>query len=190
MTVITISTVGYQEVRPLHPGGEVLTMTVIAFGVIDFLYTFGILVELMSSGEWQRYWRTRRVERRLSDMADHVIVCGYGRTGRQVVSELIQSKGPSSSSSGTRMGSPTSSRTKFSMSSVTPPTTPSWSAPASGAPGRAGQRRGLRREQRVHRAHRAINQSPALHRRPVVASRLAGEDRGGPALTGWSAPTP
>jgi voltage-gated potassium channel len=94
MTVITISTVGFQEVRPLHPGGEVLTMTVIAFGVIDFLYTFGLLVELMSSGEWQRYWRMRRVERRLSDMADHVIVCGYGRTGRQVASELIQSKQP------------------------------------------------------------------------------------------------
>ena len=92
MTVITISTVGFQEVRPLHPGGEVLTMSVIAFGVIDFLYTFGILVELMSSGEWQRYRRTRRVQRRLLDMTDHVIVCGYGRTGRQVVSELAQSK--------------------------------------------------------------------------------------------------
>jgi voltage-gated potassium channel len=60
--------------------------------VIDFLYTFGVLVELLSSGEWQRHRRARRVQRRLDDLRDHVIVCGYGRTGRQAVFELTQSQ--------------------------------------------------------------------------------------------------
>jgi voltage-gated potassium channel len=91
MTVITITTVGYEEVHQLHPAGEVLAITVIIFGVIGFLYTFGVLVELLSSGDWQRHRRTRRMESRLSALRDHVIVCGYGRTGRQVVRELATS---------------------------------------------------------------------------------------------------
>ena len=91
MTVITITTVGYEEVHPLNGAGEVLTVTVIIFGVIGFLYTFGVLVELLSSGDWQRHRRSRRMERSLSALRDHVIVCGYGRTGRQVVRELATS---------------------------------------------------------------------------------------------------
>ena len=92
MTVITVSTVGFEEVRRLDAAGEAFTISVIAFGVIDFLYTFGVLVELLSSGEWQRHRRARRVQRRLDDLRDHVIVCGYGRTGRQAVFELTQSQ--------------------------------------------------------------------------------------------------
>lgn len=76
MTVITITTVGYEEVQPLNPAGQVFAITLIAFGVIGFLYTFGVLVELLSSGDWQRHRRSRRMERRLEALADHVIVCG------------------------------------------------------------------------------------------------------------------
>jgi len=92
MTVITVSTVGFEEVHRLDAAGEAFTISVIAFGVIGFLYTFGVLVELLSSGEWQRQRRARRVQRRLDDLRDHVIVCGYGRTGRQAVLELTQSQ--------------------------------------------------------------------------------------------------
>jgi voltage-gated potassium channel len=92
MTVITVSTVGFEEVHRLDAAGEVFTISVIVLGVIGFLYTFGVLVELLSSGEWQRYGRARRVQRRLDDLRDHVIVCGYGRTGRQAVVELNQSQ--------------------------------------------------------------------------------------------------
>jgi voltage-gated potassium channel len=92
MTVITVSTVGYGEVHRLDTAGEVFTITVIVLGVIGFLYTFGVLVELLSSGEWQRLRTAHRVERRLGELRDHVIVCGYGRTGRQAVRELVQSR--------------------------------------------------------------------------------------------------
>ena len=92
MTVITVSTVGFEEVHRLDAAGEGFTISVIAFGVIGFLYTFGLVVELLSGGEWQRYRRARRVQRQLDDLRDHVIVCGYGRTGRQAVLELTQSQ--------------------------------------------------------------------------------------------------
>ena len=94
MTVITVSTVGFEEVHRLNAAGEVFTISVIAFGVIGFLYTFGVLVELLSSGYWEHHRRARRVQRRLDDLRDHVIVCGYGRTGRQAGIELAQSQQP------------------------------------------------------------------------------------------------
>jgi len=94
MTVITITTVGYQEVRPLDSTGHIFTILVIILGVIGFLYTLGVLIELLSSGDWQRHRRSRRMRSRLSDLQDHIIVCGYGRTGRQAVTEISQSGAP------------------------------------------------------------------------------------------------
>ena len=94
MTVITVSTVGFEEVHQLNAQGEIFTMTVIALGVIGFLYTFGVLVELLSGGQWQRHRRGRRMQRQLDDLHDHVIVCGYGRTGRNAVRELADDQQP------------------------------------------------------------------------------------------------
>jgi voltage-gated potassium channel len=94
MTVITVSTVGYEEVHRLDAAGQVFTISVIVLGVGDFLYSFGILVELLSSGEWQEQRRAHVEERRLHGLRDHVVVCGYGRTGRQAVRELEQAHQP------------------------------------------------------------------------------------------------
>jgi voltage-gated potassium channel len=94
MTVITITTVGYEEVHPLDARGEAFTISLIVFGVIGFLYTFGVIVEVLGSGRWQEYRRFRRMQNQLSHLRDHVIVCGYGRTGKQVVTELVEGGHP------------------------------------------------------------------------------------------------
>jgi voltage-gated potassium channel len=94
MTVITITTVGYDIVRPLDTAGKVFTITLIASGVIGFLYTFGVLVEQLSSGRWAEYRSYRRMNSELRDLRDHVIVCGYGRTGAQVVRDLEAQRQP------------------------------------------------------------------------------------------------
>jgi len=90
MTVITITTVGYEEVHPLDAHGQVFAISLIVTGVAGFLYTFGVLVEVLGSGRWQQYRRYRRMQHELDRLRDHVIVCGYGRTGKQVVTELEQ----------------------------------------------------------------------------------------------------
>jgi voltage-gated potassium channel len=90
MTVITITTVGFEEVRHLDAPGEIFTITVVILGVVAFLYLFAVAVELLSGGRWQRYRRDRRMEAYLKSLRNHVIVCGYGRTGKRVVSELRQ----------------------------------------------------------------------------------------------------
>jgi len=91
MTVISITTVGYEELHHLDAAGQIFTITLIVFGVIGFLYTFGVLVEQLSSGRWRAHRRYRRMDAQLRALRDHVIVCGYGRTGKQVVKEMEQS---------------------------------------------------------------------------------------------------
>src|SRR5205807_1754125 len=83
-----ITTVGFEEVHALDGAGQAFTISVIVLGVAGFLYTFGVLVELLSGGRWQRYRRFRRMDAHLHALRDHVIVCGYGRTGKKVVAEL------------------------------------------------------------------------------------------------------
>ncbi|TMC51137.1 MAG: potassium channel family protein [Chloroflexi bacterium] len=93
-TVSTITTVGYGFPNAIGTGGKAFTMSLIVFGVIGFLYTFGVLVEGLTTGRWQAYRRYRRMDAQLRALRDHVIVCGYGRTGKQVVSELDQAQQP------------------------------------------------------------------------------------------------
>lgn len=88
MTVITVTTVGYGEVRPLSTVGEIFTLSVIGLGVLGFLYTFGLMVEALAGDRWPQYRRVRRMQRTITALHGHVIICGYGRTGKQVVSGL------------------------------------------------------------------------------------------------------
>jgi voltage-gated potassium channel len=88
MVVITISTVGYEEVHPLSASGRVFTETLIVGGVGTMLYAFGIFAEIIGEGDIARYRRSRRMQRRVAELRDHFIVCGYGRIGTQIVTEF------------------------------------------------------------------------------------------------------
>jgi voltage-gated potassium channel len=90
MVLITVTTVGYEEVHPLGEAGRVFTMTVIVSGVGTMLYTLGIFGELLVDGELARYARMRGMERRIADLKEHFIVCGYGRMGTRVAQEFRQ----------------------------------------------------------------------------------------------------
>lgn len=92
MTLTTVTTVGYGEIHPLGPGGRVFTMTVIVTGVGTALYTLGILAELLVDGRLASYARRRGMERRIDQLKDHYIVCGYGRMGTGVAQEFAQTQ--------------------------------------------------------------------------------------------------
>ncbi len=94
MTVITISTVGYGEVHPLDTAGKVFTSVLILAGVGTMLYAFGVFAETLSEGHFLEFRRVRRLERKVSGLRNHFIVCGYGRTGTQVVGELEAQRQP------------------------------------------------------------------------------------------------
>ncbi len=94
MTVITISTVGYVEVHALSPAGRVFTITLIAGGVATVVYAIGLFAEALSDGQFAHYRRQRQMDRQISALRAHVIICGYGRIGTQIVQELEQAGVP------------------------------------------------------------------------------------------------
>lgn len=83
-TVTTVTTVGFREVEPLTATGQVFTIVVILVGVGTALYTFTLLIEAVIEGQLQDLLGRRRMERQITRMSGHVIVCGWGRVGRSI----------------------------------------------------------------------------------------------------------
>lgn len=88
MTIITISTVGYGEIHPQSAAGRVFTSFLIVFGVGTMLFGFGVFAETLAENSFGIFRRQRQMERRLKELRDHFIVCGYGRIGTEIVIEF------------------------------------------------------------------------------------------------------
>lgn len=88
MTVTTLSTVGYGEHVPLGFAGRLFTMALILFGVGIALYLLAALSQALVEGELRDIFGRALMQRRIDEIRDHVIVCGYGRFGRAVTEEL------------------------------------------------------------------------------------------------------
>ena len=94
MSVITISTVGFQEVKPLSPAGRLFTIGLIVTGVGSAIYLFTVIGELVVEGRLREFLGKNAMNRKIHNLQEHVIVCGYGRFGRAVVEELIRNTVP------------------------------------------------------------------------------------------------
>jgi voltage-gated potassium channel len=91
MTVITISTVGYQEIRPLGETGRIFNMVLIFFGLGTTTYVAASVVRFMVEGRIRAIMGRRRLDRRIDRLRNHYIVCGYGRIGR-ILCQTLQQK--------------------------------------------------------------------------------------------------
>ena len=90
MTVITLSTIGYGEVNPVSPPGRVFTLILIVMGVGFFLYVIGNVVQFLVEGRIRLVLGRHKLDKQISQLNDHYIVCGYGRMGRAFCRYLIQ----------------------------------------------------------------------------------------------------
>jgi voltage-gated potassium channel len=88
MTVTTVTTVGFGEVRPLDASGRVFTLAIVIVGVGIALIGISLTAALIAEGEIGGRARRRRMDRRIDQLNDHIIVCAYGRVGRAAVREL------------------------------------------------------------------------------------------------------
>jgi voltage-gated potassium channel len=88
MVIITITTVGYNEVHDLSEAGRLFTSALIVVGVGTMLFGFGVFAETLADNSFGVFRRQRQMEARLNALKDHFIVCGYGRIGTQVVIEF------------------------------------------------------------------------------------------------------
>lgn len=88
MTVITVTTIGYGEVRELSPYGKVFNITLIIASFSTFTYALARLTQYIVSGELNSYLKNRRLMKTVSQFNNHVIICGYGRNGRKAAETL------------------------------------------------------------------------------------------------------
>ncbi len=87
MVLITVSTIGFGEVEPLSAAGRVVTVLIIGGGLVVVQLTLQRLLRLAESGYFRRMSELsfRRILRR---MQDHVVLCGYGRIGKEIAEQL------------------------------------------------------------------------------------------------------
>jgi voltage-gated potassium channel len=88
MVITTISTIGYGEVHPLSHAGRVFNTFIIIAGVGLVLLFFGGATQALLEFELQSVFGRRRMDREISRLSDHFIICGAGRVGRSVAREL------------------------------------------------------------------------------------------------------
>ncbi len=94
MTVITLATVGYAEVRPLTTEGRVFTVFLIFSGMGVLLYGVTELTSFVVEGEMTGYLRRRTMKKKVKKLSRHYILCGWGLKGRHVYEELIKTGRP------------------------------------------------------------------------------------------------
>jgi len=92
MTVTTIATVGYGEIRPLSPAGRIFTMVLILGSAGVTLYLLGQVAQTLVETSLRAVLQRRAMERKIETLSGHVIVCGWGRLGRIVVDELARAQ--------------------------------------------------------------------------------------------------
>ncbi|MDA1053658.1 MAG: potassium channel protein [Planctomycetota bacterium] len=92
MTTITISSVGFSESTDSTPAFQLFTVGVIVFGMSAAAYTFGGFVQMVLEGELEVLLGHRRMTRGIENLSDHVIVCGFGRIGEVLASDLKHSR--------------------------------------------------------------------------------------------------
>jgi voltage-gated potassium channel len=89
MVAITLSTIGFGEVNPLSTGGRIVTALLILGGLVVVQISIQGVLGLSESGYFRRL-RERRFRRWLQAMQDHVILCGYGRIGREIANQVTR----------------------------------------------------------------------------------------------------
>jgi voltage-gated potassium channel len=90
MTVITLTTLGYEEVIPLDDHGRVFTIGLLLFGAGAVIYFFSTLTAFLVEGSLDQIFEERRMKRKIESMSDHYIVCGGGQTGQHIVREYVE----------------------------------------------------------------------------------------------------
>jgi voltage-gated potassium channel len=92
MTLTTITTIGYQELRPLSHPGRIFNSFLILFGVSALFLSFGAMTQTIIELELQDRYGKRRKKRMIDHLHNHFIVCGFGRVGRNASYEMQQAK--------------------------------------------------------------------------------------------------
>lgn len=90
MTIITISTVGFQEVKALSDAGRIFTGILILSGVLLIATGVNFIFSSIIEGTFTEVFRRQRMDKKISKMSEHFIICGLGVVGEDIVQEFIR----------------------------------------------------------------------------------------------------
>jgi voltage-gated potassium channel len=94
MTVITLSTVGFTEVRPLDTVGRIFTIVLILMGAGFIAFALAYFSQIVLDGDVLEAYRRRRLTKKLDHIINHYIVCGYGQMGQIIADRLHENRIP------------------------------------------------------------------------------------------------
>ncbi len=89
-TIVTVATIGYGDVIPHTLGGRIFSIIIIISGVSVTLYTFTILMTFSMEGKLKTILGMSKMQNKINQLKEHVIVCGYGKVGKNIVSNFIR----------------------------------------------------------------------------------------------------
>jgi voltage-gated potassium channel len=92
MTIITITTVGFGEVHPLDNVGMMFTSMLVVVSIGIFFYAVTSFTRYIVEGVFMNTYKDTKVKRKIEKISDHVVICGYGRNGKQAAIELYEHK--------------------------------------------------------------------------------------------------
>jgi voltage-gated potassium channel len=90
MTIITLTTVGYNEVHDLSKAGRAFTIILVLSGVGAVLYLLGTFSRVIIEGEIREIFGRRKLIKKIEGMKNHYIICGYGRMGNIICKEMTE----------------------------------------------------------------------------------------------------
>lgn len=94
MTIITLSTVGFKEVRELSDQGRIFTSFLIITNIGIFAYGITTVTSFIIEGEYRQLFKMNVINQKIAGMKNHVIICGFGRNGKEIADELVKIKQP------------------------------------------------------------------------------------------------
>jgi voltage-gated potassium channel len=94
LTIVTLTTIGYGDIVPHTTGGRIFTMALVLVGLGNVFYLASVAAEMVIEGHLRDVLGRNTMQRRINELRDHVIVCGYGRFGRVVADEIRKNDCP------------------------------------------------------------------------------------------------
>ncbi|VVB91115.1 Calcium-gated potassium channel MthK [uncultured archaeon] len=93
-TVATVTTIGYGDIVPHTTGGRIFSIIIMISGVSVAIYTFTAAMAFSMEGELKTILGMSKMQEKIDRLKGHVIVCGYGKVGKNIVSNLIKEEIP------------------------------------------------------------------------------------------------
>ncbi len=94
MTVITVTTVGFGEVQPLDDESKIFTVFLILTSVVIVGFAIKVITEYILSKNDVEEIKQKKMQKRIDSLNNHIIICGYGRNGKQAATKLLAYKKP------------------------------------------------------------------------------------------------